>query len=110
MTSPECYGCPFINVATEFPEADYPGHQVALKHKESVRLRFRQLIEGTGARHPEVLADALVLLMDGAYLSARMYGPTIGNPAGNVAEVARRFDRCSLQGKLSRFIQKPCGI
>src|SRR3990172_7603218 len=24
--SPECYGCPFINVAVEYPEVGYAGH------------------------------------------------------------------------------------
>ena len=43
VVSPDCYGCPFINVAVEYPEADYAGHQVALEHKQAVRAHFRQL-------------------------------------------------------------------
>ena len=37
VSTPACYGCPFLNVATEYPETDYPGHQVAMEHKQSVR-------------------------------------------------------------------------
>src|SRR5512147_2030229 len=37
VLSPACYGCPFINVASEYPEATYAGHQVALEHKQAVR-------------------------------------------------------------------------
>jgi AcrR family transcriptional regulator len=30
MASPDSQGCPFLVVASEFPETDYPGHQVAI--------------------------------------------------------------------------------
>ena len=83
----ECYGCPFLNVATEYPEADYPGHQVALEHKQSVRSRFRQLAKEAGSAKSDVLADQLFLLMDGAYMASRMFGAK--NPATKVAEAAR---------------------
>lgn len=87
VTTSACYGCPFLNVATEYPETDYPGHQAALEHKESVRARFRQLAEEAGAGKPEALADQLFLLMDGAYMASRMFGAK--NPAAYVAEAAR---------------------
>lgn len=82
-----CYGCPFLNVATEYPETDYPGHQIALEHKQSVRARFREVAKKAGAREPEVLADQLFLLMDGAYMAARMFGPR--NPASHLASAAK---------------------
>jgi AcrR family transcriptional regulator len=91
VTSPDCYGCPFINIATEFPEAGYPGHQVALEHKQTVRARFVQLARTAGASQSEELANALLLLMDGAYMAARMYGVSPANPAKGVAEAARQL-------------------
>ena len=87
VKTPACYGCPFLNVATEHPEIDYPGHQVAIEHKQSVRARFHQLAREAGARSPEVLADQLFLLMDGAYMASRMFGPR--NPALNLASAAK---------------------
>jgi len=87
VQTPACYGCPFLNVATEYPETDYPGHQVALAHKQSVRERFRQLAGEAGAKKPDALADQLFLLMDGAYMASRMFGAE--NPAKHVAEAAR---------------------
>ena len=48
VLSPACYGCPFINVASEYPEATYAGHQVALEHKQAVRARFN--CAGAGSR------------------------------------------------------------
>jgi AcrR family transcriptional regulator len=88
-TSADCYGCPFINVVSEYPETSYPGHQIAVAHKQAVRERFLQLASQAGADQPEALACALLLLMDGAYVAARMYGNSPGNPAARVAGAAR---------------------
>jgi len=87
VTTPACYGCPFLNVATEYPETDYPGHQVAIEHKQTVRARFRQLAKEASAKKPDVLADQLFLLMDGAFMASRMFG--VRNPAAQVAEAAQ---------------------
>jgi AcrR family transcriptional regulator len=90
VTSSECYGCPFINIAVEFPEVGYPGHQVALEHKQKVLARFCQLASESGAAAPEKLANSLFLLMDGAYMAARMFGASPANPAANVAQAAQQ--------------------
>ena len=95
-TGSACYGCPFINIAEEYPESRYPGHRAALDHKQAVRSRFTQLAAEAGASDPNSLADGLLLLMDGAYMAARMYGPATENPARNLAEVARGLIDLSL--------------
>jgi AcrR family transcriptional regulator len=74
-TSPECLGCTFQGTAAEFPDRDHPGHQVALAHKKKVRERFAELAGEAGLRDAELLADQLLLLMDGAWVAARMFGP-----------------------------------
>jgi AcrR family transcriptional regulator len=91
VVSPACYGCPFLNVATEYPETEYAGHQVALEHKQAVRAQFNRLAQAANARQPEALANALFLLMDGAYMAARMFGSSSSNPAVDVAEAARHL-------------------
>lgn len=90
VLSPDCYGCPFINVAVEYPESGYVGHQVALEHKQSVLARFRQLSEEAGAPQPDAMANALFMLMDGAYLAARMFGPSVNNPAISLTATVRQ--------------------
>jgi len=87
VISPDCHGCPFINVAAEYPASRYPGHAVAVEHKEAVRTRFRQLTKEADAESADVLADQLFLLMDGAYVAARMFGPS--NPAVHLASAAK---------------------
>jgi AcrR family transcriptional regulator len=88
-TSPECLGCTFQSTAAEFPDRDHPGHQVALAHKEKVRVRFAALAREAGLRLPDELADQLLLLMDGAWVAARMYGPE--NPAHGLAATATKL-------------------
>jgi AcrR family transcriptional regulator len=82
-TSPECLGCTFQGAAAEFPDRDHPGHRVALAHKNEVRDRFAQLGGEAGLRDPDLLADQLLLVMDGAWVAARMFGPD--NPARGLA-------------------------
>ncbi len=87
VTTPQCYGCPFLNAVVDFPERNHPGHQVALDHKQAVRARFLELAQGAGARTPEILANQLLLLMDGTFMSVRVFGTN--HPAAHVAEAAQ---------------------
>jgi len=86
-TSPECFGCTFQATAAEFPDPGHPGHQVAVTHKNQVRNRFATLARESGLPTPDELADRLLLLMDGAWVAARMYGPD--NPARGLAAAAK---------------------
>lgn len=86
-TSPECLGCTFQGAAAEFPDRSHPGHEVAQIHKEKVRDRFADLARRAALRDPEQLGDQLLLLMDGAWVAARMYGPD--NPVGGLAATAK---------------------
>ena len=45
---------------------------------------------GLKARAPEQLAATLVLLMDGAYTAARVFGPARDSPAAHVAAAAQQ--------------------
>jgi len=85
--SPQCLGCTFQGTAAEFPDPEHPGHRVALAHKQAVRARLRTLAEHAGLREPDDLADQLLLLMDGAWVAARMFGPD--NPSMQAAAAAR---------------------
>ncbi len=85
--SPHCLGCTFQGTAAEFPDPAHPGHRVAIAHKQAVLARLRGLAQDAGLRAPEELAEQLLLLMDGAWVAARMFGP--GNPSVEVAAAAR---------------------
>jgi AcrR family transcriptional regulator len=85
-TSPECLGCTFQGTAAEFPDRDHPGHQVALSHKNTVRERLIAVASEAGLKDPDALGDQLLLLTDGAWVAARMFGPD--NPARGLAAAA----------------------
>ena len=91
VVSPACYGCPFLNAAAEYPDPDHPAHRVAVEHKRIVGDRFRQLVEAGQAPRPDETAAALVLLMDGAYMTSRMFGASPENPSAHLAAAARRL-------------------
>jgi len=86
-TSPRCLGCTFQGAASEFPALDHPGHRVAIAHKRAILERFGVLAREAGLRDPDALAAHLLLLMDGSWVAARMFGP--GNHAVSVADAAR---------------------
>ena len=69
----DSYGCPFLIVASEFPELNYPGHQVAVTHKLKMRSRMKELIELTGIKKVEELSAALLMLVDGAFAERRLF-------------------------------------
>lgn len=87
VTTPQCHGCPFLNAAVDFPEPAHPAHAIARAHKDAVRARLYDLARAAGLRAPKSLADQLFLLMDGAFMAVRMFGPD--NPALRVSAAAR---------------------
>ncbi|RUT07694.1 hypothetical protein DSM106972_019540 [Dulcicalothrix desertica PCC 7102] len=74
LAKPECLGCPFIITTAEYGELDYPGHQVAVKHKEAVLARLTQLGEEANINNAYELASILLLLIDGAFVQRRLFG------------------------------------
>jgi AcrR family transcriptional regulator len=86
-TTPACLGCTFQAAASEFPEPNHPGHEVAREHKLEVMRRLRDLAQQAGADDPGTLAEELMLIMDGAFAAARMHGPN--NQARSTGAAAR---------------------
>jgi AcrR family transcriptional regulator len=82
-----CLGCPFGAAAVEFPELDHPAHAVALRHKTAVLEMLHDLSTQAKARDPRALAESLMLVMDGAWNTARMFGPS--GHAGRASDAAR---------------------
>jgi AcrR family transcriptional regulator len=81
-------GCAFANASVEIADDEHPGRQVAIKQKCEMRRRFRELATATGAVRPEELGDALMLLMEGGYLTRRIFGTDDG-PLQSAASTAR---------------------
>src|SRR5256885_5912740 len=58
-TTPGYRGCPFINYAAEFPDADHPGHRLVDANKREMLRRLVGLADAIGAPPSPQLADAL---------------------------------------------------
>jgi AcrR family transcriptional regulator len=69
----DSHGCPFLMVASEFPEPNYPGHQVAIAHKTKMRDRLTELATASSIIQAKELGAGLMLLVDGAFAQRRLY-------------------------------------
>jgi AcrR family transcriptional regulator len=76
LRRPSYRGCAFINFTAEFAQAAHPGYDVVTTHKRQQRERLRALTAGLGVADSELLADHLVLLIEGARVSAITLGDT----------------------------------
>lgn len=65
-------GCAFINAASEIADPDHPARAVALSHKKGVQEHLASLAAQAGLKEPETLAEGLLLLLEGATVTASM--------------------------------------
>jgi AcrR family transcriptional regulator len=74
VVSPDYRGCPFINIATEFPDRNNPAHAIACENKHEMQRRLGELCGEMGATAPDALAASLALLLNGATAGGPMTG------------------------------------
>jgi AcrR family transcriptional regulator len=78
-------GCAYVNCAAEFPERDHPVRLAVARHKQSVRDHLSGLANAAGLVNPELVAQRLFLLLEGAFVTG-----ALENDDG-VFEVARQL-------------------
>lgn len=66
IDSPGFRGCPFINAAAEFPDANHPVRVVVMRHREWYVDTLAGLLKSMGHPVPGDGADELLLARDGA--------------------------------------------
>jgi AcrR family transcriptional regulator len=66
-------GCGLSNATVEYPLRDNPARQVAEAHKKVFAKCLRELAAAMGARQPDVLGDALLLLIEGIYVTGQQW-------------------------------------
>lgn len=81
-------GCALGNAAVEIPEGDALLGNIVHAYKTEIRRRLRKLARDAGARDPETLGDALMLLMEGGYYT-RLTFPQNTGPVASIAKTAR---------------------
>lgn len=77
-------GCFFVRAAGEYPERDHALHRLAGESKQAVVDLLRDLAVDLGAREPDVLAEQLGMLVEGATVAALTRGRS------DAARIARR--------------------
>ncbi len=74
ITTPRFRGCPFLNAAAEFPSPDHQSRTVCREHKAELRNRIKALAQAAGLADPDLLADQLTLVIDGAFANSQALG------------------------------------
>jgi AcrR family transcriptional regulator len=77
-------GCPFINAAAEYPDAEHPVRQVVREHREWFAGALAEILADAGSADPAGDARRLVVLRDGA-----MVGGYLDDPKATVETLAR---------------------
>jgi AcrR family transcriptional regulator len=80
-------GCDLANAAVELTEEGHPGLRVIEEFKMRQRDRLTNLCKAAGASQPELLADTLFLLIEGARVSRRSVGTK--GPSANLVRTSR---------------------
>ncbi|WP_284319161.1 TetR/AcrR family transcriptional regulator [Dyella acidisoli] len=82
-------GCGLTNAVIEYPDGDHPAHQVAVESKQQLRDRLHEMCSSMGARNSDELADGILLLLEGSYVSGQTFGE--GGPARVLGTMVRRL-------------------
>ena len=80
-------GCDLANAAIELTEEGHPGLRVIEEFKMRQRDRLTNVCQAAGASQPQLLADTLFLLIEGARVSRRNVGTK--GPSANLARTSR---------------------
>ncbi len=70
---PEVIGCPFLRIASEYPDPAHPFHQFAIKHQDKIRDCLANLLDAS-ISDKKAAAAALLSVVDGALTFRMLYG------------------------------------
>jgi AcrR family transcriptional regulator len=87
VSDPKSRGCALANAAVELPEKEHPARCVIEQCKQTSRESLVGLCRRAGARQPELLADQLFMLLEGALVCTQSTGHH--GPACNFIEAGR---------------------
>src|SRR5262245_30921584 len=87
FSEPNFRGCPFINTVAETGDAESDEHRCAVMHKETLASDLERMAEEAGRDDPKKIAKELLLLIEGAIVTAQVHGdPKAAQTAKSMAE------------------------
>ena len=94
---PEIIGCPFLRIASEFPDTAHPFHRLAIEHQNKIVDYLTDLIEPF-AIDKRAAAAAILGVIDGAFSLRMLYGNSTMVPILSPAEaVLKSFQSARAQ-------------
>lgn len=66
-------GCPFVNVAIEYPDPSHLARQAVAKNKALLLARFKSLAQEAKVSNPDMLANSLAIIFEGACAASQTY-------------------------------------
>jgi AcrR family transcriptional regulator len=94
---PEVVGCPFLRIASEYPDTAHPVHRMAIEHQDKIVDYLADLLK------PSVIdrraaAAAILSVIDGAFSMRMLYGTSKEVPLLSPAEaVLKSFKSARVQ-------------
>ncbi len=70
---PEVTGCPFLRIASEYPETTHPFHRLAIEHQDKILKYLADMLRPLAVDR-RAAAAALLTLIDGALSTRMLYG------------------------------------
>ena len=81
------HGCSFGQAATESRDPRHSVHKMASEHKQQMLAYFRELAADAGAKDPELLAQQISLLVEGAVIHMEVFRePQVARIADEAAQ------------------------
>jgi AcrR family transcriptional regulator len=88
---PEMIGCPFLRIASEYPDTDHPFHRLAIEHQNKIVDYLADLLKPF-AIDKRAAAAAILSVINGAFSTRMLYGTSREIPLLSSAEaVAKSF-------------------
>ena len=87
VSDPKSRGCALANAAVELPEKEHPARCVIEQCKQDSRARLVALCGQAGVAQPELLADQLFMMLEGALVCTQSTGQQ--GPARHFIEAGR---------------------
>jgi AcrR family transcriptional regulator len=85
VNRPDIIGCPFLRIASEYPDLDHPFHRVAIEHENKFLDYLIDLLKPF-AIDKRAAAAALLSIIDGALTTRMLYGTSKETPILSPAE------------------------